>query len=191
MIPLDDAPVAIGSDFFDAPFAVCNMGYRSGAMDGWRHCLARTIKALTKEVSLDTMRQVPLRLHDVLCFETRKRCIVLMHTMHRHAIRRRSNCRGHDFPPLDMGFVEQPCPVDRADYHRASRAKQYRSDGFQRIFDELHGCDPPHRQRCRNRRQAVSLLPFWAFQSTARLRKKWNNCAPRISPIRSFMDCVR
>ena len=70
-----------------------------------------------------------------------------MHALHCDPIGGRAGGLGQRLAPLDVGFVEQSRPIDRADHDGLPGAQQHKANGFQRIVDHRGRLYPASAQR--------------------------------------------
>ena len=112
-------------------------------------------RASLEELRFDDVRQVTLFQDDLLRIHARKGRIVLMDTMNRHPVNRRSGRFRQCLSPLDVGRVGQTRPVHNAHHDRFSGTKQHVTDRFLRIIHADHRFDPAATERMTHGRRHI------------------------------------
>jgi hypothetical protein len=167
----DEPPVR--GDFVHLTLPVADVRDRPGTFQALRHRLTRPVQAGAEEVQLDDVRQVFLRLHDLLGIDAGEWCVVLVDAVHGDAIGRRARRIRQRASPGDVRVVQQAGPIDRAEDDRLTRAEEDQTDCLERIVVADHRLDPAAAQRMTLRRRDVKpkrskgqVVPALLFRRT-------------------------
>lgn len=103
------------------------------------------------KIAIEHAGQVRLRAEEPFRVEADKRRVVLVYAMDGDAIRGGARGFGERRAPREVGFIENPGPIHRADDDRQSHAEQHQADGLERIVEAADGLDPAATERMSER----------------------------------------